>query len=168
MSKALSRSFSDHVCSFLFLPEEASLLMPIFYLSLPQHSSFSGLRFPCFCFTTTIKMVTHLVITHLTSDSDRSTLTCLLFAFHKGAQKEPFCWFFLIWADTSNMVCFLAFIAAYPLQSINTINVHNAISNMLQFKPHSVLNRANKAFPATHLYTLLHGHMGSVPQDVPF
>ena len=87
-SKALSRSFLDQVCSFLFLPEEACLLMPIFHPSLPLHSSFCSLGLPFFCLTTTTKMVTYLVITHLTC---RSTLTSLLFALKKAAQKEPFC-----------------------------------------------------------------------------
>ena len=149
MSKALSRSFSDQFCSFLFFPEEASLLGPINLPSLPQCSFLADLGFPFFCLTTTTKTVTRLVITRLTC---RSTLTHLLFALKKATQKGPFCWFWLIWADTSHMVCFLAFLAAYPLCTIHSINVHNAISNMLQFKSHLVLcfNRAYEAFPAIY------------------
>ena len=152
MSKALSRSFSDQFCSFLFFLEEASLLGLISLPSLPQRSSLGGLGFPFFCFTTTTKMVTGLVITHLTC---RSTLTHLLFALKKATQKGPFYWFWLIWADTKHMVCFLAFLAAYPLCTVHTINVHNAISNMLQFKPHLVLCfiRAYDTFPAIYLDT---------------
>ena len=117
-----------------------------------RHSSLGGLGSPFFCLTTTTEMVTRLVITCLTC---RSTLTCLLFALKKATQKGSFCWFWLIWADTSHMVCFLAFLAAYPLCTIHTIDVHNAISNMLQFKPHLVLcfNRAYEAFPAIYLDT---------------
>ena len=89
-SKALSRSLLDQVCSFLFFPGEASLLIPILCLSLPWHSSFGGHGLLFFCLTTTTEMVTHLVITRLTF---RSILTCLLFALKKVAQKRPFCWF---------------------------------------------------------------------------
>ena len=97
------------------------------------------------------------MVTHLTPDFGcRSTSTHLLFAFQKTAEKGPFGWFFLIRAETNEMVSILAFIAAYPLQSINTINVHNAITNMLQFKPNLVLclNGTNEAFPAIDLCTL--------------
>ena len=151
MSKALSMSCSDQFCSFWFFPEEATLLGPIFLPSLPWCSSFCGLGFPCFYFTTLTETVTRLVITRL----GRSTLTHLLFTLKKATQKGPFCWFWLIWADTSHMVCFLAFLAAYPLCTIHTIDVHNAISNMLQFKHHLVLcfNRAYEAFPTIYLDT---------------
>ena len=104
----------------------------------------------------TLLIITHLIITCLTLDFERPTSTHLLFAFQKRAEKGPFHWFFLTRADTSKMVSILAFIAAYPLRSINTINVHNAITNMLQFKSNLVLclKGTNEALPAIHLYTL--------------
>ena len=150
-SKQVFISSSDHFCSFLFWPELDSLLTPIFLPSFPHLSTLGGHGFPFFCFATAIKMVTCLKITRL----GRSTLTRLLFTFKKAAYKGSFCWLWLIWADTSKMVCFLAFLAAYPHCTINTIDVHNTISNMLQFKPHLVLcfNRAYEAFPTIYLDT---------------
>ena len=150
-SKQVFISSSDHFCSFLFLPELDSLLTPIFLPSFTHLSTLGGCGFPFFCFDTAIEMVTHLKITCL----GRSTLTHLLFTFKKAAYKGPFCWLWLMWADTSKMVCFLAFLVAYPHCTINTIDVHNTISNMLQFKPHLVLcfNRAYEAFPTIYLDT---------------
>ena len=150
-SKQVLISSSDHFCSFLFLPELDSLLTPILLPSLPHLSCLGGRGFPFFCLATAIGTVTHLKITHL----GRSTLTHLLFTFKKAAYKGPFCWLWLIWADTSQMVCFLAFLAAYPHCNVNTIDVNNTISNMLQFKPHLVLcfNRAYEAFPTIYLDT---------------
>ena len=156
--KVLSMSCSCHSCSFLPFPEDALCLTPILLPSLPRRGGGGwGQGFPTFCFTTATKMVTRLIITRLTPDFGcRSTSTLLLFAFQKSAEKGPFGWFFLIQADTSEMVSIVAFIAAYPLRSINTIDVHNAITNMLQFKPNLVLclNGTNEAFPAIHLCTL--------------
>ena len=149
-NQVLISSF-DHFCFFLFFPELHSLLIPILLPSFPHLSTLGGHGFPFFCFATVIKTVTHLKITHF----GRSTLTSLLFTFKKAAYKEPFCWLWLIWADTSKLVCFLAFLAAYPHCTINIIDVHNTISNMLQFKPHLVLclNRAYEAFPTIYLTT---------------
>ena len=152
--KALSISFSCHSCSFLPLPEDALCLTPIFLPSFPHHGGGGGGQgLPTFCLTTATKTVTYLIITHLTQEP---TSTHLLFAFQKSAEKGPFGWFFLIRADTSKMVSILAFIAAYLLRSINTIDVHNVITNMLQFKLNLVLclKGTNEAFPAIHLYTL--------------
>ena len=103
ISKASSSFSSVHVCSFLFLPAEASLLTPIFLPSLPCHSGLGCLGLPCFCFTTKTEMVTHL-ITRL----GRSTFTRLLLTLQKPAHKLPSCWFWLVGADTGKMVCVLA------------------------------------------------------------
>ena len=146
-SKQVLISSSDHFCSFLFLPELDSLLTPILLPSLPHLSSLGGHGFPFFCLATASGMVTRLKITCF----GRSTLTRLLFTFNKAAYKGPFCWLWLIWKDTSQMVCFVAFLAAYPHCCINTIDVNNTISNMLQFKPH--FNRAYEAFPTIYLDT---------------
>ena len=150
-SKQVLSSSSDHFCSFLFLPELDSLLTPILLPSLPCLSCLVGHGFPFFCLATAIGMVTRSKITHL----GRSTLTRLLFTFKNAAYKGPFCWLWLTWADTSQMVCFLAFLAAYPHCTINTIDINNTISNMLQFKPHLVLcfNRAYETFPTIYLDT---------------
>ena len=134
----------------LCLPEHATLLTPIFLPSFSHLSTLGGHGFPFFCFATAIKMVTCFKITCL----GRSSLTHLLFTLKKAAHKGPFCWLWLIWVDTSHMVCFLAFLAVYPCYTANTVDVHN--TNMLQFKPHLVLcfNKAYEAFPAIHQYTL--------------
>ena len=124
-SKQVLISSSDHFCSFLFLPELDSLLTAILLPSLPHLSCLGGRGFPFFCLATATGMVTHLKTTRL----GRSTLTCLLFTFKKAACKGPFCWLWLIWADTSQMLCLLAFLAAYPHCTINTIDVNNTISN---------------------------------------
>ena len=149
-SKASFSFSSVQVCSFLFLPAEASLLTPIFLPSLPRRSGLGGLGLPFFCFTTKTEMVTRL-ITRL----GRSTFTRLLLTLQKPAHKGPSCWIWLVGADTSEMVCVLAFWAKYPLRTINTVCIDNAISNMLQFKPHLVLclNRAYEALPPIHLDT---------------
>ena len=44
-----------------------------------------------------------------------------------------------MFSNTLQVIGFLAFLAAYPLGTINSIHIHNAITNMLHFKPHSVL-----------------------------
>ena len=47
-SRQVLISSSDHFCSFLFLPELDSLLIPILLLSFPHLSTLGGVAFPSF------------------------------------------------------------------------------------------------------------------------
>ena len=75
--------------------------------------------------------------------------------FIKSAKKGGLDFSFFIFSDTFQVIGFLAFLAAYPLGTINSIRIHNAITNMLHFKPHLVLglNTAYITLPAIQFHT---------------
>ena len=137
-----------HFCSLVSLPADASFLGAIL---LPS--------FPCliflavvFCLGPTeskVGMVTYLT-THLTRSLPSRSST-----FIKSAKKGGLDFSFLISSDTFQVTGFLAFLAVYPLGTINSIPIHNAITNMLHFKPDLVLglNTAYITLPAIQFHT---------------
>ena len=75
--------------------------------------------------------------------------------FIKSAKKVGLDFSFFIFSDTFQVIGFLAFLAAYPLGTINSICIHNVITNMLHFKPHLVLglNTAYITLPIIQFHT---------------
>ena len=94
------------------------------------------------------KKITRLRVTRLTS----SRLPTLI----KGAKKGELDVFFFFWSNTLHVVSFLAFVAAQPLGTIDTISVNYPITNMLHLQPHLVsgLNGTDEAFPLECFNTL--------------
>ena len=144
ITKHLVIASSVHFCTFFPKPEEAVLLTPIFLPSSPLHSGLGKQGLPL--------NQNGYPLEHYPLDFRLGHYPIAIF-IPKRCRKRAV---LLVLADLGrHMVCFLVFLAAYPLCTINTINVHNTISNMLQFKCHLILyiHRAYEAFPAIHLYT---------------
>ena len=134
-----------HFCSLVSLPAEASFLGAILLPSFP-HLIFLAV---VFCLGPTEKKVG--TVTCLTTRLTRP----LPPTFIKRAKKGGLDFSFFIFSDTFQVIGFLAFLAAYPLGTINSIRIHNAITNMLHFKPHLVLglNTAYITLPAIQFHT---------------
>ena len=138
-------SFVFHFCSLVSLPAEASFLGTILLPSFP-HLIFLAV---VFCLgPTENKVGTVTLLTTLLTGSLPPT-------FIKSAKKGGLDFSFLIFSDTFQVIGFLAFLAAYLLGTINSIHIHNAITNMLHFKPHLVLglNTAYITLPAIQFHT---------------
>ena len=134
-----------HFCSLVSLPAEASFLGAILLPSFP-HLIFLAVVFCLGPTENKVRTVTHLT-TRLTGHLPPT--------FIKNAKKEGLDFSFFIFSDTFQVIGFLAFLAAYPLGTINSIRIRNAITNMLHFKPHLVLglNTAYLTLPAIKFHT---------------
>ena len=143
-SNIRSMSSVFHFCSLVSLPAEASFLRAILLPSFP-HLIFLAV---VFCLGPTENKVR--MVTRLTRPLPPSSST-----FIKSAKKGGLDFSFFIFSETFQVIGFLAFLAAYPLGTINSIRIHNAITNMLHFKPHLVLglNTAYITLPAIQFHT---------------
>ena len=137
-----------HFCSLVSLPAEASFLGAILLPSFP-HLIFLAVVFCLGPTENKVRMVTRLT-TRLTRPLPPSSST-----FIKSAKKGGLDFSFFIFSDTFQVIGFLVFLAANPLGTINSICIHNAITDMLHFKPHFVLglNTAYITLPAIQFHT---------------
>ena len=147
-SNTRSMSSVFHFCSLVSLPADASFLGAILLPSFP-HLIFLAVVFCLGPTENKVGTVTHL-ITHLTKPLPPNSCT-----FIKSAKKGGLDFSFFIFSDTFQVIGFLAFLAVYPLGTINSICIHNTITNMLHFKPHLVLglHTAYITLPAIQFHT---------------
>ena len=134
-----------HFCSLVSLPADASFLGAILLPSLPCLIFLAVV----FCLGPTENKVR--TVTSLTTHLTRPLSPAFIKMQRKGNLISPSFFF----SNTFQVVGFLAFLAAYPLGTINSICIHNAITNMLHIKPHLVLglHTAYITLPAIQFYT---------------